>query len=58
MLDRRTATWEERKEEKERLDALYRAGKIGRPAYILSLEFLGFREREAKAEADYIKGLS
>lgn len=55
-LDRRTATWAERKEEKERLDDLFRRGKLGRAAYILSLEFMGFREREAKDEADYIKG--
>lgn len=52
MIDRRTATWAELKEEKERFDALFLAGKIGKPTYILSLNILGFRDREAQAELD------
>lgn len=57
MLDRRTATWAERKAEKEALDAHFLAKRIGEPTYILSLQILGFRETEAKAELNYIKGL-
>lgn len=57
MLDRRVATWAERKEEKERFDRLFLERKIGEPTYILSLQCLGFRETEAKAELSYIKGL-
>lgn len=55
MLDRKTATWAERKEEKERIDDLFRRNKIGHPTYILSLEILGFRNREANDEANYVE---
>lgn len=55
MLDRRTATWAEFKERKEVHDANFLAGRIGEPTYILSLELLGFREREAREELNVLK---
>ena len=58
MLDRRTATWADRKEQKERFDRLFLEKKIGEITYLVSLEHLGFRTREAQAELDYIKGTS
>lgn len=57
MLDRRSATWEERKEQKEALDARFKSGILEAAAYILSLELLGFRESEARTELNYIRGL-
>lgn len=58
MIDRRTATWAELKEEKERMDALWRQRKILDAAYILSLNILGFSDREAKDELAGLKVLS
>lgn len=56
MLDRRMPDyWEDRKAHKERYDALLREGKIGEPTYLLSLEILGFRPREAKEELNYVR---
>lgn len=57
MIERKTATWDDRKEQKEKLDGDLRAGRIGEPTYILSLEILGFRPREARDEMGYAKGL-
>ena len=54
-IDRRTATWRELHEEKERMDALYAAGKLGPAAYKLSLEILGYRPREAKEELEGLR---
>lgn len=56
MVDR-WASWTERKEAKEVHDNNFRKGIIGRATYILSLEIMGFRAREAKDEADYIEGM-
>lgn len=58
ILDRRTATWAERREEKERFDALLLSGKIGESTYVLSLNFLGFRDKEAKAEIASLRTLA